>query len=322
MRWLPFLGAAVGLGAVAWMLAAVDLDALVAALAAAGWGVLLGVSAAKLLSLGFDALAWRAVIPGPRRPGFGRVFAARWIGEAVNTLLPVAQVGGDLARGRLIALAGVPGPAAAASVAVDFTLGVATQAVVTVMAVGLLLWHGLPQGLGLPVAGGLAALALGAALLLAAQRDGALAALSGLAGKVGAGRSWRDLSGGLGAFREALRALYADRPAVRSCAAWRGVGWLAHAAETWAALWLLGAAVGWGEALVIEMVGNAARSAAFLIPGAVGAQEGGLLAIGLVYGLSPETALGLALIKRARELAVSLPALAVWGWLERKEDGE
>ncbi len=315
---MPLLGLAVGLGAVAWMLSAVDPAALGTAVATAGWGVLLGVSAAKLLSLGFDALAWRAVIPGPRRPGFGRVFAARWIGEAVNTLLPVAQVGGDVVRGRLIALAGVPGATAGASVVVDFTLGVAVQALVTLAAVGLLLLHGLPDHLDGPVVLGFAALALGAAVLLAAQRAGMFALLARLAGKIARAGRWRDLTGSLDALGRDVRALHADHRAMLACAAWRAVGWVAHAVETWVALWLLGAPVGWGEALVIEMIGNAVRSAAFLIPGALGAQEGGLLAVGLVYGLSPETALALALIKRARELMVSLPGLAAWATLERR----
>jgi hypothetical protein len=38
--------------------------------------------------------------------------------------------------------------------------------------------------------------------------------------------------------------------------------------------------------------------------------------LGAAFGLTPETALALSLLKRARDLAIGVPALLVWQMLE------
>ena len=60
------------------------------------------------------------------------------------------------------------------------------------------------------------------------------------------------------------------------------------------------------------------RSGAFLIPGALGAQEVGYAALAPLVGLPPEIALALSLLKRARELAIGVPVLLVWQWREAR----
>ena len=77
--------------------------------------------------------------------------------------------------------------------------------------------------------------------------------------------------------------------------------------EVWLALRFLGNPVGWIDALLLESVGQAIRGAAFMIPGSLGAQEGGYLLIAPLVGLPPEAGLALSLAKRARELALGLP---------------
>jgi glycosyltransferase 2 family protein len=64
--------------------------------------------------------------------------------------------------------------------------------------------------------------------------------------------------------------------------------------------------------LVIEGLLYAIRSAAFAVPNAVGVQEGAYILLGAGFGVTPELALALSLLKRARDLAIGLPALAAW----------
>jgi uncharacterized membrane protein YbhN (UPF0104 family) len=52
------------------------------------------------------------------------------------------------------------------------------------------------------------------------------------------------------------------------------------------------------------------------VPGALGAQEGGLVLFGAVIGIPADLALAVALAKRVRELALGLPGLAAWQWVE------
>jgi len=48
----------------------------------------------------------------------------------------------------------------------------------------------------------------------------------------------------------------------------------------------------------------------------VGVQEGAYVLIGASFGLTPEMALAISLIKRARDLVIGLPALGVWQAVE------
>jgi hypothetical protein len=68
--------------------------------------------------------------------------------------------------------------------------------------------------------------------------------------------------------------------------------------------------------LVIEGLLYAIRSVAFFVPNAIGVQEGAYILLGEGFGLTPEMALALSLLKRARDLVIGLPAFAAWQLLE------
>src|SRR5262249_47407402 len=71
------------------------------------------------------------------------------------------------------------------------------------------------------------------------------------------------------------------------------------------------------DAILIEGLSGALRTAAFLLPAGLGVQEGALLVLCGWIGVPPAQALALALVKRARELAVGGAGLLVWLALER-----
>ena len=60
-------------------------------------------------------------------------------------------------------------------------------------------------------------------------------------------------------------------------------------------------------------------SAAFIVPGAYGVQEVGLMQFGVLFGLSPEIGLTLSFIKRIREMILGIPAVIAWQWLEGRK---
>jgi uncharacterized membrane protein YbhN (UPF0104 family) len=80
----------------------------------------------------------------------------------------------------------------------------------------------------------------------------------------------------------------------------------------------MGVSTGFAEAVLLESLSLAARSAAFPIPSGWGAQEAALIALATLTGLPAETALALGLVKRAREFAIGLPGLAAWAIAERR----
>jgi len=102
-----------------------------------GWWLLL-ITAYHIVPMLFSALSWRELLPSATRPDVVSVTWIRWIRESINSLLPVANIGGDIASARLAHLRGVPGPQAAASMVVDTTVGVVTQMAFVIAGVVLL----------------------------------------------------------------------------------------------------------------------------------------------------------------------------------------
>lgn len=314
------LGLAAGAILLFYVLRKYRLGEVLAAVAAAGWGIL-WISAYRFVTLATDAAGWRELWLGKAKPRPARLLGYRWIGEAVNSLLPVAQVGGHVVRARLLGRAQGDYLSAGAATIVDFTAGVFTQAVYTMVGIALLLRMARARGTGLNEAllVALALLVAGLVALYLLQRGrmlqkAALLVQQALAGNL---RSMAgQLHGGAQALDAAVNELYGRYGSLLRCVAWRLLTWLLHTGETWLIMRYLGAPVSWGEALILESLGTAVRNAAFAVPAGLGAQEGGFLLLGGALGISPPLCLALSLAKRARELIVGLPALAAWAWLE------
>ena len=131
------------------------------------------------------------------------------------------------------------------------------------------------------------------------------------------GRGWADkTAAGAAALHVALSNIYGWQARVWVNFLLHLACWIASTLEAWLALRFAGAPLGFATVLVIESLLYAARSAAFAVPNAVGVQEGAYILLGASFGLTPETALALSLLKRARDLTIGLPTLAAWQLLE------
>jgi uncharacterized membrane protein YbhN (UPF0104 family) len=97
------------------------------------------------------------------------------------------------------------------------------------------------------------------------------------------------------------------------------VAWLTAVGGVWLILGFMGASMQPSMILVMESLVYLARSVAFFVPGAIGVMEGGYVLLGPIFGLPADIALSLALIKRGRDLAIGLLAIAVWQTLEGKQ---
>ena len=312
-RALRLAGLLLGVALVAWLVAQADLATLLGALSNIGWGftAILAVRGATILT---NAAAWHCLIPGGERPPFRTTLSLRWIGEAINTTLPAAQIGGDIVRARLMQRR-LPGPArGAASVAVDFFLSLLAQILFTLLGFVLLAWLSRDASWW-PVAIGAVLLPVFAVFsweLLVRRR--LLAALERVALRLG----WQRAAGSLQALGEGLVLVARSRTALAVSLSLHVTSFLGHAAELWLTLYLMAAPVGFAAAVMLESISFAARSVAFLIPSGWGAQEIALVGLAGVAGLSPETALALGLVKRAREFAIGLPGLVAWAIAEHR----
>ena len=133
-----------GLAAVIAMIAWQGIGAVFGSLAVGGWG-LLGMIPLYGPPLLAAVLAWWVVFPPDARPRFAAVLHAGWIAQAVNALLPVAQVGGEVVKARLITRAGIAGPLAGAASVVDKTAQAVAQMLAALIGMALLALVGSPS---------------------------------------------------------------------------------------------------------------------------------------------------------------------------------
>ncbi len=285
------------------------------ALAAAGFGLVL-VTASHVLPLLLDSIAWRPLLLNAKRlPSFMLLFRARWVGESINSLLPAAQIGGDFVRARMLVQHGVSGTVAGASVITELTVSVITQVLFTLMGIACLMWMG-EQGMAGTALAGAVLLFLLAAGFVTAQRLGMWRKMVSLLAMLGGEEKFRTLSVRAESLDKAVMDIYHNRKALVISVFWRLAGWVAGVVEVWIALHVLDAPVGFAEAFMLESLGQAVRAAAFLVPGALGIQEGGFILLGRLAGLTPEISLSLSLAKRVRELSLGIPGLLYWQIME------
>ena len=109
-----------------------------------------------------------------------------------------------------------------------------------------------------------------------------------------------------------LTRIYARPERVAAAFGFNLAAWIGSAAGAWIALALMGVSLPLLNALVIESLIFALRSVVFAIPGGIGVQEAAYVLIGPLLGLPAEAALALSLAKRARDLAMGVPALVAW----------
>ncbi len=283
-----------------------------------GWG-LLPITLFHVVPLFFSALSWRELLPFSSRPGLVCVTWIRWIRESINSLLPVANVGGDIASARLAHLRGVPGAQAAASMVVDTTVGVVTQLVFVMTGVMLLVNRSsehasLVAALRVLIGTAIAFVVIAAFLLLQHRSMFVLFA------KVARGflpKKWlSNVEGSASTIDDAVAGTYRRRFALLRASLLRLIGWAAGTGEIWLTMQFLGQPLGMIDAFILESLGSGVRAAAFMVPGGLGALEGGFVLFGSLFGMPADAALAVSLTKRVRELILGLPGLLVWHWVE------
>lgn len=307
-RALIFILTLIGLAAAAWIVRSVGVAPVLLSITRVGWTGFALYCAYSLVVLALLGIAWRAVAPGG-----GPVLAFAWartVREGATDVLPFAQIGGLVVGGRVLTARGVPGDLVYASMIADMTTEMGSQAVFTLFGVGALvmaLGGGFDGGGVLRLVFGGTGLAL---VLLAAVVFGQQPMLR-LAGRLAA----RVLPASVTSFDAVaarLATIYRARAGLALSFTLNLAAWLASAWGAWLALHLIGSRAGVGAVIAIEALIFAIRSIAFVVPGALGIQEGAYAVLAPLFGIDPGVAVALSLLKRARDLAIGVPALIVW----------
>ncbi len=317
MKYVGAMLAAAGLALAVTLFANEDVGGIVALVVAAGPGLVLA-ALFHVLPMIANAQAWRRLLPELQRPGLRVLTWATWVRESVNGLLPVARIGGEIVAYRIVRRHIPRRSDTAASLVADMALSVLSQASFALLGVALLfaVGHASTPATRL-LAGVVGMISLGAGFVLA-QRAGALGAATRVLDRLFAGRLGLVHAQSLRLDR-ALRAVYVRRGDVAACLAWQLTGWVLGAGEIYLALNFLGHPHSVVDAVVIEALIQAVASAAFIVPGALGVQEGGFILIGTALGIDAATALALATARRLRDVIIFFPGLIAWQWAETRK---
>ena len=100
MKRLTTLASIAGLCTVVGLFMSSGLEAVSAAVVSAGWGAAL-VVLARLVAVAWAGLGWYVVFPAGATK-LADCVSLRFVREGINTLLPVATVGGDFVGARLL----------------------------------------------------------------------------------------------------------------------------------------------------------------------------------------------------------------------------
>jgi putative membrane protein len=316
MKYVAPLTAVAGLALAVFLFMQQGVGAIVALVVAAGPGLLLA-ALFHVLPMTANARAWQRLLPETQRPALRVVTWATWLRESVNGLLPVARIGGEIVAYRAVRRYAAQGSEVAASLVADMALSLLSQTGFALLGLALLFARGRLSGVAGQILAAVAGMIPLGLAFIAVQRAGALSALTRIVDRLFAGRFEAAHSSAVG-FDAALAAIYARRRDVATCFAWQLAGWTLGAGEIWLALHFLGQPTSMLDALAIEALIQALSSAAFMVPAALGVQEGGFVVIGAMLGIDAATSLALATARRLRDLVIFLPGLVAWQWAETK----
>jgi len=302
-----------GLGLVSLLVASVGLGEVRRAVSAIGLQGFALFTLFWLPVMWVTGVAWAAAAHSLRTDRIWPFVWARFVRDSAADVLPFSQVGGLAFGARSLIAARVPERVALASVIVDMTAEIAAQFFYTLLGIGLIAVR-LNQDLAGPVLWpaliGLALLfAAGAAVLLAQRR--VVGGLGRLA------RRWLpDSIARADAVGAALDEIYRRPGRIALAVALHVAGWIGGAAASWLALRCMGADTPFWAVVAVESLMYALRNLGFALPGNLGVQEASYALLGPLFGVHSGDALALSLLRRARDLVIGLPVLAIWQWRE------
>ena len=305
---LALVGVAVALLLLAWFNIG-DVWASTTSIGWDGFGLLLLLQAGLFGLLG---TAWAVVLPGvhPLLLIWGRM-----VRDSATTCLPFSPVGGYVIGARAITLQGVAWSIAAVGTVVDVTAEITAQLLFALFGVAVVLFVRPGSDFAAPLAAGVTT---GLALIVLGiwQRRRIGNGLRRLGSRLLG--DWFTSQGSIEQLQRELGRLY-DPKRLIIAATIHLSGWFATGAITWISLRLLGAHADMLHVLAMEALLDALVAATFIVPGAAGVQEAGYVGIGALFGISPDLALSVSLLRRGKDLVWGVPILLAWQWREVRQ---
>ncbi|MEQ8196214.1 MAG: lysylphosphatidylglycerol synthase domain-containing protein [Rhodospirillales bacterium] len=282
-----------------------------------GFGILL-LLPVYFLHLAISVVSFRYLFPAYQIPALIPLFNALWIGGAVNTVFPVAQVGGEAVKARVLHYYGSSGPVAACGALADTTVAALSLALWGFVGVGSLFYLGVDPKVAAGVLAGVAAFSAGVFAFFVLQRIGAVGFLAKFVSRISGTKGWGTMVDNVKDVDVAVREVYGDQIRFWWSVFVRLLARFAMSLEVWLAAYLMGHPIGLIEAFMFRSLIATVRGAAFFVPQGLGVQEAAFIVLGGLVGVPPGIALSISLATRVRELIESFTGILLWQHLEGK----
>ena len=269
-------------------------------------------------SLLVAVISWYQLFPNKIVPPFKELFLALWVGRAINTILPVATIGGEIVKARLLIFWGRPAINVSASVVVDKTVQALALIPWAIIGISLLIYLAVDNELAMLLMLGTLILGLGITGFIFFQRTGIFSFFAKIIGKFHTADSWGKIKLKASDVDKSINEIYGNKKKFIISILWRTLGLVLQTSEVWLACYLLGHPINLIEAIMLKSLTSIITDLAFIIPNGYGVQEGGYLVLGVLIGLTPEFSLALSLATRVRELIIDIPGLLYWQHIEVK----
>ena len=310
--------ACIGLLLTGLLIASLNPADVLAAVVKISWGII-PVLLIHIFQVVLSGLGWQVFFRDSSYRGtpFSIIFF-RWLREAINNMVPITQIGGEIISIRLLILRGMQGGEAGATIVLDLTMEVVSQFLFTLLGLLLVLHAGYNGPVLEWIIIGLAVSVPVIITFFLAQNRGLFRLLENMLEGLVARTSFLSANPVTG-MHEYIQLLYRRKSDLVKACFLHLLSWAGGTFEIWIIMYFIGWPVTLAEAFVLESLGQAVRSAAFFIPAGLGVQEAGYLLFGMIYHLPPEVGLALSLVKRLREILLGLPGVLAWQLLEGKQ---
>ena len=308
---LSYIGLIIGLVAMTGLIAWQGVGDISELILASSWPIL-WVPLAWSPTIFLGALTWRLLFEPEQEPPYKKVFMALWMGRAINTLLPVASIGGEVVKARMLILWGHPKAEASASVVVDKTVQVFGLIIWGLIGALLLVHYSIDQDLVAAALIGFFILGAGTAGFVLVQKAGIVRAVVNSAHIITKSDYFGDMKDGADQVDACVRNCYSRPWRLTQSIFWRVLTLLLQSAEVWVAAYVLGHPISIMEAIFLKSLTSTLSDIAFIIPNAYGIQEGAFVVLGAMIGLPADLMLAVSLSIRIRELIIDVPGLIIW----------
>ncbi|MFT5208135.1 MAG: hypothetical protein ACI9CF_001904 [Candidatus Omnitrophota bacterium] len=277
----------------------------------AGWVLLLTVFVYPIASI-CHALALRALIPRDDRSKirFIDIYTIRMIGDALNKVTPFVDLGGEPLKVYLLSQKKLTSLSQAVVAVWMSKIGFVASEIVFI----LLGWLGLHlyypnYSLNWVIWTGLIISLIYLAILVLAQKNGAIRVVPKLIKKINLDHEdsqWQEADKGLKLF-------FSTRSMDAAISfGWQFLGWVLALFEVLIAFRILGLEITLGQAFIFQSILQVIKTASFMIPGNLGAQEKGLAMLAIHLGYSATDGFILSAIKRFRQFVWVVGGLILW----------